>query len=228
MPEPISLCLEDLSGKPGSVRYTMCVAIRGGEPGLGVDCEGKIAWQAEGPLACELWISADERLILLRPEGAPPLRMSRAGRSLQVPCGKPVVLVDQDTLHTACGNFRLHVHGPAAQISPPAPYRERHNWARLAATVAIGVAAVSCHKSDPGNQQVEVREHPPAPPPYYPPDASSSDAAATDGGDDAGAADAALEGGARPDAGWDAARKSQPIEIRHDPPKPAPRDPSGF
>ena len=49
-------------------------------------------------MTCELWVSADDRLILYRPEGADAVAVSRAGRSLDVPSGKPVVLIDQDQI----------------------------------------------------------------------------------------------------------------------------------
>ena len=105
MPQPLAICIEDLQCSPGSSRYTTCVVVGGGEPGLGVDSRGQLAWRQEGPLACLLCVSLDEQLILLRPEGAPSVRVERAGRSLDVPVGKPVVLLDQDHSRLRVAHF---------------------------------------------------------------------------------------------------------------------------
>jgi len=217
MPEPIALCLEDLDGPRGSGRYMTCVAVRGGDPGLGIDLRGKVVWRTEAGLACELWVSADEQLILLRPPTAPTVRVSRAGRGLDVPFDKPVVLLDQDCVETAGRRFRVHVHGATAEVVAPAPFVERHAVGKIAATIAIGVAAIGCHKSDPNAKPVEVREMPPAPPPMPMPDAAPE---GTDAGDADGADADGGEGGL-PDAGKaDAGKKPQPIEVRPHPPKP--------
>lgn len=224
MPEPIALCLEDLDGPHGSGRYMTCVAVRGGDPGLGVDRGGKIVWRAQQGLACELWVSADDQLILLRPEGAPGVRVSRAGRGLDAPVGKPVVLLDQDCVETAGRRFRIHVHGVTGEVVAPAPFVERHTVGKVAIAVAIGVAAMSCHKDAPNTKPVEVREQPPAPPYIPPPDAApetTSDAAA-DAAGDAGN-DAGKDGGK-----VDAGKKAQPIEVRAHPPKPVSHDKNGF
>jgi hypothetical protein len=237
MPTPLSLCLEDLSEAPGGPRYMTCVAIRGDQPGLGVDRDGQVVWRSARQLACELWISADDCLILLRPQQAPALRVERAGRSLDVPCGKPVVLLDQDAIHTPCRSFRVHVHGTTEHVAAPAPFVERRSSGVLAATFALGVAAMGCNKTDGGTRPVEVREAPPMVVPEPPPDgavlsqfAAGEPEAGTDAGD--GAVDAA-DAGAReagdagaPDGARDAGKKKvQPIEVRPHPPKPVSRDP---
>lgn len=227
MPKPIALCLEDLDGPRGSGRYMTCVAVRGGDPGLGVDRHGKVAWRLEQGLACELWVSADEQLILLRPEGAPSVRVTRAGRALDAPFGKPVVLLDQDCVETAGRRFRVHVHGVTGEVVAPAPFAESHAVGKVAVAVAMGVAAMSCHKGDPNAKPVEVREQPPSPPYIPPPDAGPEDAAEAGLDAAADAADAADDVTA--DSGKvDAGKKTQPIEIRPHPPKPVSRDKSGL
>ena len=47
--------------------------------------------------------------------------MQRAGRRLQVPFGKPVVLLDQDQVEAAGRSLRVHVHGAARAIHSPEP-----------------------------------------------------------------------------------------------------------
>jgi hypothetical protein len=223
MPEPIALCLEDLDAARRGARYTTCVAVRGDQSGLAVALDGKIAWRLADPVACELWVSADEQLILLRPEGAPPVQVSRAGRCLQAPFSKPVVLLDQDCIETAGRKLRVHVHGTAPAVAAPAPLPERSSSSRLAATLALGISALSCQKSDGGTKPVEVRETPPAPM-ALPLDAEvQTQDAGQDGSADAGDGDSGDAG--RLDAKPEAAKpQQQPIEVRPHPPKPMRRD----
>lgn len=196
-----------------------CVALKGRQPGLGVDAHGDIVWHSDRPLGCELWVSADEQLILLRPSGAPGVIVERAGRSLDAPFDKPVVLLDQDTIELAGRRFRVHVHGTARAVSPPTPLVERQGVGRLAATVALGVAALSCQKTDPtaGSRPVEVRETPPSAAPLEPPDAAVPvlEDAAVDAPVDS-PADAGGEAG-KADAGK---KKPKAIEVRNHPPDP--------
>jgi hypothetical protein len=226
---PIALCLEDLAPSSRSTRYMTCVALQGGQPGLGVSASGEICWRDSEPLACELWVSADDQLILRRPSGAPGVRVQRSGRSVDAPFDKPVVLLDQDVFETVGRRLRVHVHGFTSTVAPPAPFVERRSMGRLAATVAIGVAAVSCHKIESCTGKViEVRSAPPEVMPVgdldaqavvptdAPPDVEP-DEGATDAAGDAPAD--ALDGGKR-----DAAKKTPPIEIRHHPPAPPRHD----
>jgi hypothetical protein len=214
MPEPIALCLEDLDNPRHAGRYMTCVAVRGGEPGLGIDLDGKIAWRVRDAYACELWVSGDDQLILLRPAGAPVVHVSRAGRGLEAPFEKPVVLLDQDCVETAGRRFRVHVHGTTPDVVAPAPFTQSHTVGKLAATIAMGVAAISCHKGgENSSKPVEVREQPPAAPMMPPPDASSVDASQ--------GADSGRDGGDASDAGKvDSGRTVRTIEIRPHPPKP--------
>jgi hypothetical protein len=231
---PIALCLEDLAAISRSSRYVTCVALKGGQPGLGVNTQGKICWRTSEPLACELWVSADDQLILRRPSGAPAVRVERSGRAVDAPFDKPVVLLDQDVFKTAGRSLRVHVHGFTDAVAAPAPLPERKSVGRIAASVAIGVAAVSCSKMESCSKKViEVRSAPPEVMPVgerdaqaigltdAPPDAES-DVDASDASMDASmdAAVDAPEGGKR-----DAARKAPPIEIRHHPPVPPRHDP---
>jgi len=164
MPEPIALCIEDLDAVDEDRRYLRCVALTGRQPGLRLDDRGGAHWCSPGePAACELWVSADQRLILFRPEeDGPVVRVTRGGRGLEVPAGKPVVLIDQDGVEVGGRRLRIHVHGVAPAVSAPdylVP--ERRGSGRLmraaAAALALG-AAVGAG----GCKRVEVRDTPPS------------------------------------------------------------------
>ena len=171
MPKPMGICIEDLEARLGEPRYVRCVAVPGRQPGLRLDTGGEILWKSEEDVACEFWVSADDRLILYRPEGAAAVTVSRAGRSLDVPYGKPVVLIDQDQIDVGERRLRVHVHGEAPSVSAPsvlAPQRGTlAGLARAAAVAAtIGAAAVAggCGKKDAdarAKPPVEVRDQPP-------------------------------------------------------------------
>ncbi len=167
MPLPIALCIEDLEAPRPSERYLRCVAIAGAEPGLGLAPDGTIRWKQETPLACELWVSLDDRLILLRPAGAIEIRVSRAGRSLLAPEGKPVVLRNQDQLELGGRSFRVHVHGRAPTVHPPAwlepapaPRPEVHARAARTAAAALALGA-ALSMTACGDEELEVRHEPP-------------------------------------------------------------------
>lgn len=168
MPQPIALCLENLEPDSPSDRYTRCVAIAGRQPGLGLASSSQIVWKSPGPLACELWVSGDDRLILFRPEGAVQVIVRRATRFLDVPAGKPVVLLDQDEIEIGPRRLRVHVHGLARTVHSPAPLQEKSQNLQIAAAVALSMTVAGC-----GAQKVEVRDMPPAvmpdPPPPPPP-----------------------------------------------------------
>ena len=119
MPDPISLCIENEEDPDDGTRFIRCVALEGNRAGLAVDSAGRPMWIETDGCACELWVSADEQLILLRPEGAVASRVHRAGRSLDVPTGKPVVMLDQDQIEVGGVMLRLHVHGFTTEIHPP-------------------------------------------------------------------------------------------------------------
>ena len=175
MPKPKAICIEDLSAADDASRYLRCVALAGRQPGLQVDRQGDLLWRSDEELACELWVSADERLICYRPDGAAPLTVQRSGRSLEVPETKPVVLLDQDQLEVGGRGLRIHIHGEAVGIHPPSPLPVQapprpsslggvaQSAAATAAALALGLSlgAAGC-KSGP--KEIEVRAEPPSMP----------------------------------------------------------------
>lgn len=186
MPEPLAICLEDLGAPLEAPRFLRCVVVVGREPGLRLDASGAVVWQHEG--GAELWVSSDDKLILFRPADAPSVMVSRSGRTLDAPTGKPVVLLDGDELTTAGRRLRVHVHGVAPLVHAPqqlpAEALPRSTASRAAAAaLALGAAlgAAGCGgavevrdspptvappdpQRTPPSTLVEVRERPPAPP----------------------------------------------------------------
>jgi hypothetical protein len=147
----LSICLEEVPG-----RFTRCVAVPGRQPGLRLDDAGEIRWRDGGGL--ELWTSADERLVLYRAAGAPPLRLHRAARVLDVPAEKPVILVGGDELELGRRRYRVHLHGVAAAVAAPEALAPAPS-VRLgrAAAVVLGAALAGC----PGPQTPGVTPPPP-------------------------------------------------------------------
>ena len=70
MPKPLAICIEDLGTRDEGRRYLRCVAVVGRRPGLRVTGAGAVIWKSDDAVACELWVSQDQRLILYRPERA--------------------------------------------------------------------------------------------------------------------------------------------------------------
>ena len=170
MIQPQAICIEDLTASAEAARYLRCVALVGRQPGLRLDETGKVAWQSAAPVAGELWVSQDERLILYRPEGAPPLTLHRAGRSLAVPYGKPVVVIDQDQVEVNTRQLRIHLHGEARVVAAPTPVPvpvQAHPLKKLgqaaAAAAIVGAALAAGGCVTPVIPTIEVREQPPAP-----------------------------------------------------------------
>jgi len=169
MPQPLAICLEDLDGRTTSARYLRCVAVVGRQPGLRVDGQGTVLWKSDDGAACELWVSGDDKLILYRREGAPPVLVRREGRALDAPAGKPIVLLDQDRFELAGRRFRVHVHGRAPAVAPPSPLPETSASSfpkAAAAAVALSAAlgAAGCKKDEDRTKDVEVRVQPPSVP----------------------------------------------------------------
>ncbi|MBI5502131.1 MAG: hypothetical protein HY907_17945 [Deltaproteobacteria bacterium] len=234
MSRPIAICLEDLRTGSPERRYLRCTALVGRAPGLRLDGEGAVRWRTEVGAACELWVSADDRLILYRAEGAGPVIVRRGLRSLEVPAAKPVVLLDQDEAEVGGRRLRVHVHGVAPRVHEPEFLRApaARGASKVATALALGAAlgAADCKKDNPAAQEppeVEVREQPPSEEPTPPPpeDAGtpSGDASAAAGDTGPASADslpavAHGERGAAPDAVslLDAAPE---IEIRVAPPQ---------
>lgn len=237
MPQPLAICLEDLNPQSPADRYLRCVAVVGRQPGLGLRGDGAVVWKNDARLACELWVSADDRLIAYRREGAPDLIVRRAGRSLQAPTGKPVVLLDQDELVVGGREVRIHVHGVASSVHEPSLLAARSSsaarfTAMAAAAVALTAAVPGCNKDKQASapdSSLEVREAPPAvamPEPEVPDASDAADAGTAEQGDASAAlsADAALgTEAAAPDGSATARPKSikpPPIEVRETPPDP--------
>ncbi len=184
--KPIALCLEQLQEQTAQT-YLRCVALVGRQAGLRIDSQGQVLWRNERNVACELCVSLDQHLILLRPERAVRVRVARAGRSLDVPSEKPVVLLDGDEIHIGPRCYRVHVHGDAPAIAAPSPlvWRAPSVSKKVAAMVALGAAVAGCDERSPSrtdgtSTSIEVREEPPS-------------IAEVDDGD--------LDGSAKPDGG---------------------------
>ena len=142
MPEPISLCIENTEDLDDEVHFIRCVALEGNRAGLAIDSHGRPMWMDTDGCACELWVSSDDQLILLRPAGAGPSRVRRSGRSLDVPTDKPVVVLDQDEIEIGGVMLRLHVHGFTTEIHPPTPFVvPKASAAALAAAMLLGATA---------------------------------------------------------------------------------------
>ncbi|MCP4592143.1 MAG: hypothetical protein GY842_15520, partial [bacterium] len=69
MSKPLAICIEDMDAQ-AETRYLRCVAVPGRQPGLRLDEAGSVLWKSDDGASCELWVSADDRLILYRPEDA--------------------------------------------------------------------------------------------------------------------------------------------------------------
>src|SRR5512142_1480470 len=93
-----SICLEHLEAADDTRRWLCCTSTAGGSPGLRLLDDGVAAWQTNERVAAELFTSADERFALLRVSGGCAHRLRRAGRNLDVPEAKPVILIDGDRI----------------------------------------------------------------------------------------------------------------------------------
>lgn len=122
MPTPVAVCLEDLEAAEPE-RLLVCVVLVGRQPGLRLTASGQVTWQDETGAALELWVTADDRIALYRRAGSPLPTLERAGRRYDVPAEKPVIVLHQDLLTFGGRRLRLHVHGPAQRVVPPAPLR---------------------------------------------------------------------------------------------------------
>ncbi len=160
MPKPIAICLEDLLAPAEGDRYLRCVALPGRQPGLRLDAAGLVLWQEPAAGGCELWVSGDEQLILLRPPGGAAVTVSRGGRSLAVPEGKPVVLLGGDELALGERRLRVHVHGEAPAVHAPAPL-EAEPRGRAGKAIAAALALTAALGASDCRKPVEVRDQPP-------------------------------------------------------------------
>ena len=159
MPKPLAICIEDV-GAQSETKYMRCVALPGRQPGLRLGETGQVLWRSDEGVSCELWVSADNRLVLYRPEDAPSVVLHRARRSLDVPCGKPVIVIDKDEIDVGSRHLRIHVHGQSPSISAPSPLPSKarpFSHLAQAATAAAIVGAVTVL----GCSEIEVRDEPP-------------------------------------------------------------------
>lgn len=155
------------------MRYLQCTALQGRQPGLAVAPDGEVTWQnaSRGELF-QLWVSLDHQLIAYRPEGAPGgTRVHRAGREVELPESKPVVLLSGDYLLFGSHCYRVHIHGDAQAPMAPRFLGEdapasTSAWARIAVTGAmvLGATLGACNRppsDDSGKPPVEIRDKPP-------------------------------------------------------------------
>jgi len=226
VPRPIALCLEDLAAASAASRYLCCVALPGRQAGLRLGVDGAVRWLGDDPSALELWVSADEQLILYRPAGAAPVRVSRGGRALDAPVEKPVVLLHLDEVEAAGRQLRVHVHGDAPAIVAPSyfapeppdadsPAGESSGAGRAARIAAAALAIGAAVGSGGCTRKVEVRNQPPAVP-VLRTDAKPAPKAVTPA--------PPVEVRDRPPAVAPPPRKpdARPMEVRDNPPKTAP------
>ena len=233
MNEPLSICIEDVDTDDPNERYLRCVAVLGREPGLRISDGGEVLWQRDEGAACELWTSADGRLALYRLEQGGRVVVSRAGRSLEAPASKPVMLLHGDELEVGGRRLRVHVHGRTAQALAPEPVvmeRNRRAYRAAATAVIVGATLVSgMAAAQQGSQPLEVREHPPAPPRPDPVPDPNPHPDIIDASDERFATPP--DGGTEPDEEVlvveDAGAEPVPIEVREHPPAPPPPPPAG-
>ncbi len=160
MPRPLAICIEDLDCALDDARFVRCVAKAGRGDGLALDVRGRAVFGQSG--ACELVVSLDERLMLVRHDEAVAIVVRRAGRSLLAPLGQRVILRDQDEVQVGERRLRVHVHGPCPEVHAPRAVRAA---ASVAAMVAIGAGAAGCKDIASIFDPIDVRVSPPEPMP---------------------------------------------------------------
>lgn len=149
-PRPIEICLERLGGSSAD-RYVRCTAQIGRALGLALGIDGRVLWCEQSGVGCEIWVSADQRLMAYCPAGTPPTTLHRAGRVLALPSQHPVVLRHRDELELAGTRFRVHVHGVTDLVHAPVVVRA---LARAAATAALALGvggSVGCNNPLPAS-----------------------------------------------------------------------------
>lgn len=178
MPAPIEICVEELDIENREAeeeeRFIRCVALAGSQPGLALDRSGELRWMPESRAPYGLWVSGDDKLVLMREAAAGPIRVERGARWLDAPAGKPVILCDQDILEVSGRRLRVHVHGRTEAVYAPerlsrSSFSRMARAAAMAATLALGGAAAAgtgpagSGKSavTGGPDIIEVRNRPP-------------------------------------------------------------------
>ena len=166
MPTPIALCIEDLEATSDGTRFLRCVALANPNA-LGIGPHGDMTWQDDQPQACQVAVSADQRLVLLRKDLATPVTLRRDTRSLEVPVGKPVFVLAGDLIELAGRTLRVHVHGESPVVAPPSFLPPRRSplrgWAKAAAA-AMAIGASAGAMSAGCDRIIAVREEPPVVP----------------------------------------------------------------
>lgn len=66
MTRPLSICIEDVD----HARYVRCAALPGGAPGLSITAEGEVRWRQPSSQGLSVWVTADDRLALVREDQA--------------------------------------------------------------------------------------------------------------------------------------------------------------
>ncbi|MDJ0764685.1 MAG: hypothetical protein QNJ97_17025 [Myxococcota bacterium] len=149
MSKPVALCVE-LKNNPEKTRYYKCTARTGREKGLTIQLDGTIGWCEISDVACELWVSDDQRLMVFRPSGGPDVYVSRANRKICLAEAQMATLLHLDELTINGRSYCIHVHGIAETIHPPRLVRVIRA-ASLAASLAIGASSVQCNDSSPSD-----------------------------------------------------------------------------
>jgi hypothetical protein len=214
LPDPIEICLEELDDASDAEPYVRCVAVAGGCPGLCFSPTGEVLWRLNETALAEIWVSLDGRLMFFRKSPQGQVSLTRVERHLELPLGKPVIMLGGDEISVAGKHFRVHVHGMTAEVKPPERLKLwRARNLGIAAAIAIGALAVTPF--------IEIRTHPPAPLPVGSTDAGTDSAAS------AGVANGAASDAGAPNAGrtrrvpathMKGVRATPPIKIRNDPP----------
>ncbi len=227
MVQPIALCIEYLDVRSRADRFLCCVATPGYDVALGLDETGQVVWRDDARLAHELWVSADQQLMVVRRTGRPEIVVTRAGRSLSLPFDKPVVLLDCDRVDVQGTRLRVHVHGATEHVTAPTPLEQERaagTVAAIATAVAISASAIGCKPSAGTNEATSAAVV--AAPAV--PEAGPEAAVPQDVGDAAVEASAvpASASASASAAPVTAPTRKPPIEVRVRPPKPVapPRD----
>jgi len=230
LPEPIELCLEELDDASDAEPYVRCVAVAGGCPGLCFSPAGEVLWRLNESALAEIWVSLDGRLMFFRKSLQGQVSLTRVERHLELPLGKPVIMLGGDEITVAGKRFRVHVHGTTAKVRPPErlKLRRARNLA-VAAAIALGVLTADCKRgvkqgaTGGSTTPIEIRQQPPIIAPPIPPNTSAGDRSRDAGAPDAGHTKRVPASHTKP------VRATPPIEIRRHPPKlsnPRPPKPS--
>jgi hypothetical protein len=157
IPEPIELCLEELTNLERDEPYLRCVAVAGGQPGLCFSPRGEVLWQLNERALAELWVALDGRLVFYRKKTDGIVSLTRASRHLELPLGKPVFVLHGDEIRVENLRYRVHVHGNVKEVLAPERLQlKRARQAVVGATMALGALTAGCQ-----GKPAEGPNHPP-------------------------------------------------------------------